>query len=91
MDSVEGSERFEDSVPELAVDTTTDKMGEEVVASFSVMVKIVDLAQHYSLDDPAPLYPMPDVAAPRAWTEEGKLDWHQPTAHGWKSSWKRNN
>lgn len=49
MDSVEGAERFEDSVPELAVDTTTDKMGEEVVASLSVMVMvtIVDLAQHY--------------------------------------------
>ena len=58
MENTALADKFAENVPELAVDTT-DKQGEEVVAMLTVAVKVVDLAQHYSLADPAPVYPPP--------------------------------
>lgn len=53
MESAGLADELAENVPEVAVDAT-DKQGEEVAATPSAAVTVVDLTQHYSLADSAP-------------------------------------
>lgn len=52
IDIAEQACTFSERVPESAVELT-DELGLEVIATLRVIVKIVNLAHHYSLADPA--------------------------------------